>query len=206
MTQPEEVYGYRKNPNTKDWEVLISWKGLPPHEATWEDYNDFKHQFPDFHLEDKVDLEEESSVKPPLLFTYNRRNKEKLAHEMLVRDVEGNMERGNYSESPHWCSISGLLSEDDSFFAWPPHLLRSVGVQSLWRLGTHEDLPTSTPDLLCGQCSYHGSMAAVKDQTTASHGLTELMVIRNQRAEAAHKGAVDKEGFAVGQVMTRGRR
>ncbi|KAA0045137.1 ty3-gypsy retroelement transposase [Cucumis melo var. makuwa] len=165
MTQPEEVYGYRKNPNTKDWEVLISWKGLPPHEATWEDYNDFKHQFPDFHLEDKVDLEEESSVKPPLLFTYNRRNKEKLAHEMLVRDVEGNMERGNYS-----------------------------------------DLPTSTPDLLCGQCSYHGSMAAVKDQTTASHGLTELMVIRNQRAEAAHKGAVDKEGFAVGQVMTRGRR
>ena len=34
MTLPEEVYGYRKNPNRKDWEVLISWKGLPPHEAT----------------------------------------------------------------------------------------------------------------------------------------------------------------------------
>ncbi|TYK06486.1 ty3-gypsy retroelement transposase [Cucumis melo var. makuwa] len=28
MTQLE-VYGYKKNPNTMDWEVLISWKGLP---------------------------------------------------------------------------------------------------------------------------------------------------------------------------------
>ncbi|TYK09954.1 Ty3/gypsy retrotransposon protein [Cucumis melo var. makuwa] len=51
MMQSEEEYGYIKNPSTKDWEVLISWKGLPPHEATWEDCNDFKHQFPDFHLE-----------------------------------------------------------------------------------------------------------------------------------------------------------
>ncbi|TYK00065.1 transposon Tf2-1 polyprotein isoform X1 [Cucumis melo var. makuwa] len=58
MTQPDKVYGYRKNPNTKDWEVLISWKRLPPHEATWENCNDFKHQFPDFHLKDKVDFEE----------------------------------------------------------------------------------------------------------------------------------------------------
>lgn len=24
MTRPEEVYGYRKNPSTKEWEVLIS--------------------------------------------------------------------------------------------------------------------------------------------------------------------------------------
>ncbi|KAA0062227.1 Transposon Ty3-I Gag-Pol polyprotein [Cucumis melo var. makuwa] len=104
MTQPDEVYGYRKNPNTKDWEVLISWKGLPPHEATWEDCNDFKHQFPDFHLEDKVDLEEESSVKPPILFTYNRRtnrrNKGKWAQNMLAREVEENLEGGNCSGGP----------------------------------------------------------------------------------------------------------
>ncbi|TYK02035.1 peroxidase 64 [Cucumis melo var. makuwa] len=105
MTQSDEVYGYKKNSNTKDWEVLISWKGLPPHEATWEDCNDFKHQFSDFHLEDKVDLEEESNVKPPILFTYNRRNnrrnKGKLAQDMLVRDVEETSERGNYSGGPN---------------------------------------------------------------------------------------------------------
>ncbi|TYK02430.1 soluble inorganic pyrophosphatase 1 [Cucumis melo var. makuwa] len=56
LTIPEEVFGYRKNPSTREWEVLFSWKGLPPHEATWEDCNDFKQQFPDFHLEDKGDF------------------------------------------------------------------------------------------------------------------------------------------------------
>ena len=69
----EEIYGYRKNPATKDWEVLVSWKGLPPHEATLEDCNDFRRQFPDFHLEDKVDLEEESDARPSILFKYSRR-------------------------------------------------------------------------------------------------------------------------------------
>ena len=63
LTQPEEVFGYRKNFATKEWVVLISWKGLPPHETTRVDYNDFQHQFPVFHLKNKVDLEE-SSVRP----------------------------------------------------------------------------------------------------------------------------------------------
>ncbi|KAA0062156.1 Ty3/gypsy retrotransposon protein [Cucumis melo var. makuwa] len=39
---PEEVYAYRKNQATKEWEVFVSWKGLPPHEATWEDCSDLK--------------------------------------------------------------------------------------------------------------------------------------------------------------------
>ena len=54
---PEEVYGYLKN-KARGWDVLISWKGLPQHEATWELYEDMQHRFPDFHLEDKVNLEE----------------------------------------------------------------------------------------------------------------------------------------------------
>ncbi|TYK23172.1 Ty3/gypsy retrotransposon protein [Cucumis melo var. makuwa] len=71
ITQTEEVYAYRKNQATKEWEVLVSWKGLPPYEATWEDCADLKVQFPEFHLKDKVDLEEESDVRPSILFTYN---------------------------------------------------------------------------------------------------------------------------------------
>ncbi|KAA0063300.1 Ty3/gypsy retrotransposon protein [Cucumis melo var. makuwa] len=77
ITQPEEIYAYRKNQATKEWEALVHWKGLPPHEATWENYADLKVQFPEFHLEDKVDLEEESDARPPILFTYNRRKKDK---------------------------------------------------------------------------------------------------------------------------------
>ena len=56
--------------------MLVSWKGLPPHEATWENCADLKVQFPELYLEDKVDLEEESDARPPILFTYNRRKKD----------------------------------------------------------------------------------------------------------------------------------
>ncbi|TYK25904.1 Ty3/gypsy retrotransposon protein [Cucumis melo var. makuwa] len=55
------------------WEALISWKhslvgrGLPPHEATWENCSDRKYQFPEFHLEDKVDLEKESDARPQFI-------------------------------------------------------------------------------------------------------------------------------------------
>ena len=93
LTQLEEVYSYRKSPATKQREILINWKRLPPYEATWEDCNDFKQQFHDFHHEDKVDLEEESRVRPSLLFKYGRRNKNKVAHE----NEERNKEEGGYS-------------------------------------------------------------------------------------------------------------
>ncbi|XP_020685914.1 protein REDUCED WALL ACETYLATION 3-like [Dendrobium catenatum] len=35
-------------------EVLIKWKNLPDYDAMWEPYERVKHQFPSFHLEDKV--------------------------------------------------------------------------------------------------------------------------------------------------------
>ncbi|TYK04547.1 mini-chromosome maintenance complex-binding protein [Cucumis melo var. makuwa] len=50
---PDEVYGYQKN-DEGSWKVLMNWKGLSSHEATWENYDDFEPSFPDFHLEDKV--------------------------------------------------------------------------------------------------------------------------------------------------------
>ncbi|KAL0560677.1 hypothetical protein IC582_001087 [Cucumis melo] len=72
---PNEAYGYRKN-DKGEWELLMSWKGLPSHEATWEKYDDFQQSFPDYHLEDKVKLERECNVRPPIIHQYHRRKKD----------------------------------------------------------------------------------------------------------------------------------
>ncbi|KAA0058397.1 Retrovirus-related Pol polyprotein from transposon 297 family [Cucumis melo var. makuwa] len=76
---PADIFGYRKNSSTKEQEVLISWKGLPPHEATWENCDDFAQQFPHFHLEDKVSLERESNNRPRIVIQYSRRKKGEVA-------------------------------------------------------------------------------------------------------------------------------
>ncbi|KAA0047237.1 Retrotransposable element Tf2 [Cucumis melo var. makuwa] len=109
-TQPEEVYSYRKNPATREWEALISWKGLPPHEATWESCTDMKYQFPEFHLEDKVDLEEESDARPPILFTYHRKNKKK--HEANERETSGKEDHG-HETNPEVARVEGEESKED---------------------------------------------------------------------------------------------
>ncbi|KAA0033874.1 E3 UFM1-protein ligase 1-like protein [Cucumis melo var. makuwa] len=40
------------------WEVLLSWKGLPRHEATWGNYEQVQQLFLDFHLEGKDKLDD----------------------------------------------------------------------------------------------------------------------------------------------------
>ncbi|KAJ9536303.1 hypothetical protein OSB04_un000512 [Centaurea solstitialis] len=54
LLQPERVEGVREG--TSGREVLIRWKDLPTYEATWERFEDMVQQFPDFHLEDKVNV------------------------------------------------------------------------------------------------------------------------------------------------------
>ena len=54
--------------------MLVRWKGLPRHEATWELYEDMQHHFPDFHLQDKVHLEE-CNDRRPILYQYKREKK-----------------------------------------------------------------------------------------------------------------------------------
>lgn len=44
---------------------------------TWENCDDFQHEFPYFHLEDKVVLEEESNIRPPIILHYSSRGKKK---------------------------------------------------------------------------------------------------------------------------------
>ncbi|KAA0066203.1 Transposon Ty3-I Gag-Pol polyprotein [Cucumis melo var. makuwa] len=36
-----------------EWEVMVSWEGLPIHEATWELYEDVQGRYPNLHREDK---------------------------------------------------------------------------------------------------------------------------------------------------------
>jgi len=75
LAMPEMIQGYAKNKEGM-WEVLIKWQGLPSQEATWEEYDDFQKRFPDFHLEDKVNLERECNDRPPIIHQYRRRKKQ----------------------------------------------------------------------------------------------------------------------------------
>ncbi|KAA0066459.1 Retrotransposable element Tf2 [Cucumis melo var. makuwa] len=43
QAQPEEVLQYQKN-KAGAWEVLIRWKNLPDHEASWESYDEIQQQ------------------------------------------------------------------------------------------------------------------------------------------------------------------
>ena len=72
VLEPATVEGVRQGA-AGDREVLIRWKGLADYEATWETVDGIRHQFPEFHLEDKVSLEGGSNVKPPIVKTYVRR-------------------------------------------------------------------------------------------------------------------------------------
>ena len=58
----------------KNMEVLISWKGLPDFEATWESAAVISQQFPEFKLEDKLNLLVGGNGKTPII-TYQRRNR-----------------------------------------------------------------------------------------------------------------------------------
>ena len=71
---PDETYGYLKN-KSGGWDVLISWKGLPRHKATWEAYEKMQRLFLEFYLEDKVNLEKECNDRPPIIHQYTRRGK-----------------------------------------------------------------------------------------------------------------------------------
>ncbi|TYK23464.1 putative retroelement pol polyprotein [Cucumis melo var. makuwa] len=51
-SEPEEAIEYRKT-RAEQWEVLVCWRGLPKHEASWESYDEMKEKYPNFHLEDK---------------------------------------------------------------------------------------------------------------------------------------------------------
>ncbi|KAA0041991.1 Transposon Ty3-G Gag-Pol polyprotein [Cucumis melo var. makuwa] len=54
-TYPIEALDYRQT-KAGEWEVMVRWDGLPTHGATWERYADMFDKYPDFHLEDKMEV------------------------------------------------------------------------------------------------------------------------------------------------------
>ena len=75
--EPAEVLGacQPRTGSVGDVEVLIHWQGMPAFDANWESFSTIQHHFPLFHLEDKVQVWAAGIDKPPVHFTYVRRNK-----------------------------------------------------------------------------------------------------------------------------------
>jgi hypothetical protein len=59
LIHPLSVLDWKWDDTTKEWQVLIQWEGLFPEDSTWESYQDIQLTYPTFHLEDKVNLEEQ---------------------------------------------------------------------------------------------------------------------------------------------------
>lgn len=79
--EPESLLEVRKQnqTDTSSTEVLIKWKDTPVWEATWENLEAMDLRFPEFHLEDKVNLWARGNVAAqckngpgPALITYVR--------------------------------------------------------------------------------------------------------------------------------------
>ena len=75
IVEPEKLLGIRPKSvgQAGEIEVLIKWRGLEEFEASWEDFDVIREQFPDFHLEDKVEVWRGGIVRPPVRATYRRR-------------------------------------------------------------------------------------------------------------------------------------
>ena len=75
LLEPKALLGYRVSSSSSphDIKVLIQWKDVPAHDATWEPYTLIQNQFPSFHLESKVTLGARGINKPPIYVTYSRR-------------------------------------------------------------------------------------------------------------------------------------
>lgn len=77
LVEPEAMMGVRTTSRgtSTSLDVFIQWKGLSPLEATWEPFSLITNRFPAFHLEGKLAKLGGIIDKPPVKYTYTRRNK-----------------------------------------------------------------------------------------------------------------------------------
>ena len=73
QVEPENLLAVRPTFQFQaDFEILLKWKYLPDFEATWEKFSTIPHQFPDFHLKNKVNLWAGGIARLPIHLTYQR--------------------------------------------------------------------------------------------------------------------------------------
>lgn len=99
LVQPETLRGVgtKTGGSGQDLEVLIQWKGSTDLEATWEDYEKMKNQFPDFYLEDKVKVWHTGVDMPQPFRVYQRKGKrvqgqgwnEMNTNKQPIQDIQG---------------------------------------------------------------------------------------------------------------------
>ena len=79
IVQPAAILGIRPStiPGAAATEVLIHWHDLPVWEDSWELFEVIQSQFPNFNLEDKVNVWVAGNDKPRIQVTYARRKKGK---------------------------------------------------------------------------------------------------------------------------------
>lgn len=70
--EPEAVRDVKEG--KKELEILVKWKHLPEFESSWEPVSLMVEQFPQFHLEDKVNLKG-GNVKHAIKWVYKRKGK-----------------------------------------------------------------------------------------------------------------------------------
>lgn len=75
---PKAILGRRWNLEGGREERLVKWEDQPKVDATWVERKVLEEQFPAFHLEDKVDVQEGGTVRPPIIHAYYRRAKREM--------------------------------------------------------------------------------------------------------------------------------
>ena len=92
MLKPKEALRYRQRKKGKDgkgaWQVLVHWQGLPVEEATWEEYEEMKTNFPNLSLEDKGVLEGEGNGEVPVRRSARIRNQ---TNNITMEELEGSV-------------------------------------------------------------------------------------------------------------------
>ena len=83
LIEPTAILGVRQRHtgSTPVTEVLVQWKDLPDFEATWESFAAIQNQFPEFHLANRVAVWEGGNYRPPVHFTYARRDKKIISEQ-----------------------------------------------------------------------------------------------------------------------------
>lgn len=87
ILQPEHLVSSRYD-EEGHLEVLVHWKGLPDHERSWLRVKDIKKEFPEFELEDKLNVTEGGNDKPWRRYVRRRLRNKREEVEVLENEIE----------------------------------------------------------------------------------------------------------------------